>query len=209
MHERKLRKELKKLSVQSWPSRDRLVVFSDVFDDVCEDSPVFGRILREIKVFPFPLVESVHYAKHFFSFAVVIFYCYLVHWTNTVVEELASGKMRETRVRGCLKKRFCRLQQEARRALQENEQVRNELQNVPDFLDPEDIDVKKLCCKGAAISCSDGPVQSKRLQVLNTRREIRQLEKEIKEKLVPLATTTTTEKRIKDVKTDNEADSLK
>ncbi|CAB1453643.1 unnamed protein product [Pleuronectes platessa] len=34
MHERKLQKELKKLSVQSWPSRDRLAVFSDVFDDL-------------------------------------------------------------------------------------------------------------------------------------------------------------------------------
>ncbi|KAI4812867.1 hypothetical protein KUCAC02_024230 [Chaenocephalus aceratus] len=49
IHERKLQKELRRLSAQSWPNRDRLAVFSDVFDDVCEDSPVFGRILREIK----------------------------------------------------------------------------------------------------------------------------------------------------------------
>ncbi|KAG7463291.1 hypothetical protein JOB18_017987 [Solea senegalensis] len=61
MHERKLHKELKKLSAQSWPSRDRLAVFSDVFDDVCECSPVFGRILREIKVFPFPLYPLAHF----------------------------------------------------------------------------------------------------------------------------------------------------
>lgn len=53
--------ELEKLSAQSCPSRDRLVVFSDVFDDVCEGSPVFGRILREIKVFPFPLYPLAHF----------------------------------------------------------------------------------------------------------------------------------------------------
>lgn len=52
---------LKKLSGLSWPSRDRLAVFSDVFDDVCEGSPVFGRILREIKVFPFPLYPLAHF----------------------------------------------------------------------------------------------------------------------------------------------------
>ncbi|XP_029376906.1 uncharacterized protein LOC115055325 [Echeneis naucrates] len=32
-HERKPQEELRKLSVQIWPSRDRLAVFSDVFDD--------------------------------------------------------------------------------------------------------------------------------------------------------------------------------
>lgn len=53
--------KLEKLSAQSCPSRDRLVVFSDVFDDVCEGSPVFGRILREIKVFPFPLHPLAHF----------------------------------------------------------------------------------------------------------------------------------------------------
>lgn len=56
-----LTQELKKLSALSWPSRDRLAVFSDVFDDVCEAWPVFGRILREIKVFPFPLYPLAHF----------------------------------------------------------------------------------------------------------------------------------------------------
>lgn len=55
--------ELQKLSAQSWPSRDHLVVFTDVFDDVSEGSSVFGRILREIKVvfFPFPLYQLAHF----------------------------------------------------------------------------------------------------------------------------------------------------
>lgn len=48
-------------SVQSWPSRDRLSVCGDVFDDVCEGLPLFGRILREIKVFPFPLYPLAHF----------------------------------------------------------------------------------------------------------------------------------------------------
>ncbi|CAB1311747.1 unnamed protein product, partial [Coregonus sp. 'balchen'] len=49
VYEWKLEKELRRLSDQSRPSRDRLGVFSDVFNDVCEGSPVFRDILREIK----------------------------------------------------------------------------------------------------------------------------------------------------------------
>ena len=52
---------------------------------------------------------------------------------------------------------------------------------------------------GAATGCAD-TVHSKRLQVLNTWREIRQLEEEIKEKLVSAATTTATERCIKELK---------
>uniref|UniRef100_A0A3P8TDF8 Translin-associated factor X-interacting protein 1 N-terminal domain-containing protein n=1 Tax=Amphiprion percula TaxID=161767 RepID=A0A3P8TDF8_AMPPE len=113
MHERKLQKELSKLSAQSRPSRERLAVFSDVFDDVCEGSPVFGRILREIKVFPFPLYP-----------------------------------------------------------LQDS---------------------------GPDIVCTDS-ILFRRLEVLNTWEEIQQLEEEIKEKLVPTATTAVTEGCIKDQK---------
>uniref|UniRef100_A0A8C4E322 Translin-associated factor X-interacting protein 1 N-terminal domain-containing protein n=1 Tax=Dicentrarchus labrax TaxID=13489 RepID=A0A8C4E322_DICLA len=174
MHERKLQKELKKLSVQSWPTRDRLVVFSDVFDDVCEGSPVFGRILREIK-------------------------------PNTSLRDLGSSKVREMELEDA-EQEVCRLEQEARRALEENKLVRNQLQNVQAIVGPEDSDMKSTSLSGlqdggSAIGCT-GCLQSKRLQVLNMWREIRQLEEEIKEKLVSAATTTSTERRIKDIKTE-------
>lgn len=49
------------VSAELAPNRYRLMVFSDVFDDVCDSSPVFGGILREIKVFPFPLHPLTHF----------------------------------------------------------------------------------------------------------------------------------------------------
>ncbi|KAA8583939.1 hypothetical protein FQN60_015147 [Etheostoma spectabile] len=168
MHERKLQKELSRLSVHSWPSRDRLAVFSDVFDDVCEGSPVFGRILREIKLL------------------------------DTSLKDLGNGKVRQMELEDAEKEVF-RLEQEARRALEENKRVRNESQNVPAIIGPEDSDMKNPYVSGLQDSCTNN-LQSKRLQVLNTWREIQQLEEEIKEKLVSSVTTTATAGRIKDLK---------
>ncbi|XP_044071424.1 uncharacterized protein C6orf118-like isoform X5 [Siniperca chuatsi] len=195
MHERKLQKELKKLSAQSWPSRDRLVVFSDVFDDVCEGSPVFGRILREIKT------DYDLYVNHMMASQSSLHDMS----QNTSHEDLGNGKVREMELEDA-EKEVCRLEQEARRALEENIRVRNELQNVPAIINPEDIDMKnaslsRLQDRGTAIGCTNC-VQSKRLQVLNTWREIQQLEEEIKEKLVSTVTTTANERRIKDLKTE-------
>ncbi|XP_076598740.1 uncharacterized protein C6orf118-like [Chaetodon auriga] len=195
MHERKLQKELKKLSAQSWPSRDHLVVFSDVFDDVCEGSPVFGRILREIKT------DYDLYANHLMASQS------LLHDTllNASLKELGNGKVREMELEDA-EKEVCRLEQQARGALEENKQARNELLNVPAILSPEDSIMKNTSLSGLqdmgnAIGHTSS-IQAKRLQVLNTWREIQQLEEEIKERLVSTATTAATERRIKDLKTE-------
>ncbi|XP_038593146.1 uncharacterized protein C6orf118-like [Micropterus salmoides] len=189
MHERKLQKELKKLSVQSWPSRDRLVVFSDVFDDVCEGSPVFGRILREIKT------DYDLYVNHMMASQSSL--------QDMSLKGLGNGKVWQMELEDA-EKEVCRLEQKARRALEENKRVRNELQNVPATTGPEDSGMKSTSLSGlqdTEISCTNS-VRSKRLQVLNTCREIQQLEEEIKEKLVSTVTTTATERRIKDLKAE-------
>ncbi|KAI4900284.1 hypothetical protein NFI96_027459, partial [Prochilodus magdalenae] len=49
-HQRKLQQELGKVPACRGPSTERLAVFSDVFSDVCDGSPAFGSILREIKM---------------------------------------------------------------------------------------------------------------------------------------------------------------
>nr|XP_046257382.1 uncharacterized protein C6orf118-like [Scatophagus argus] len=194
--ERKLQKELKKLSAQSWPSRDRLVVFSDVFDDVCEDSPVFGRILREIKT------DYDLYANHMMDSHSSLYDML----QTTPREELGNGKVRHVELEDAKKEVF-QLEKEARRALEENKRVREELQNVPARnIGPEDNDMMNtslsaLQDREAAIGCT-GSIRSKRLLVLNMWREIQQLEEEIEEKLVSIATTTATEKCIKDLKTE-------
>uniref|UniRef100_A0A8C6L7B9 Translin-associated factor X-interacting protein 1 N-terminal domain-containing protein n=1 Tax=Nothobranchius furzeri TaxID=105023 RepID=A0A8C6L7B9_NOTFU len=108
--EQKLQKELKKLSVQSRPSRDRLAVFSDVFDDVCEGSPVFGHILREIKCSQ-PLSDSVK---------------------DTDVKEMGEKELDNA------PKQVCMLEQEARRALEEKKRFQHELQKISAVIGSED-----------------------------------------------------------------------
>uniref|UniRef100_A0A4W6D397 Translin-associated factor X-interacting protein 1 N-terminal domain-containing protein n=1 Tax=Lates calcarifer TaxID=8187 RepID=A0A4W6D397_LATCA len=182
MHERKLQKELKKLSVQSWPSRDRLAVFSDVFDDVCESSPVFGRILREIKVFPFPLYPLTY---------VVV----LLQSLNTSLEGLDNSKVREMELEDA-EKEVSRLEEEARRSLQ---CVHAWLLCVW-----TDVSLSGLQDSGTTRGTTNS-IQFKKLQVLNLWQEIQQLEEEIKERMVSTVTTTATERRIKEIKVVDQA----
>ncbi|XP_029306230.1 uncharacterized protein C6orf118-like isoform X2 [Cottoperca gobio] len=186
MHDRKLQKELRRLSAQSWPSRDRLAVFSDVFDDVCEGSPVFGRILREIKTDYDSYVNHLM-ASHGMSL-------------DTSLKDLANGKVSQMELEDA-EKEVCSLEQEAGRALQENIRVRNKSQNVPATVGPEDSDTKNTCLSGLQDRGTNS-VQSKRLQVLNTWREIQHLEEEMKETPVSSVTNMATERPIKDLKTE-------
>ncbi|XP_070834170.1 uncharacterized protein C6orf118-like [Chaetodon trifascialis] len=124
---------------------------------------------------------------------------------NASLRELGNGKEREMELEDA-EKEVCRLEQEARGALEENKRARNELQNVPATLSPEDSIMKNTSLSGLqdvgnAIGHTSS-IQAKRLQVSNTGREIRQLEEEIRERLVSTATTTATERHIKDLKTE-------
>ncbi|XP_067380396.1 uncharacterized protein C6orf118-like isoform X1 [Channa argus] len=187
-HERKLQKELEKLPVQSWPCRDRLAVFSDVFDDVCESSPVFGRILREIKT------DYDFYVNHMMASQSPVHNMSL----NTTYDGPGNSKIRELELEDA-EKEVCRLDQETRRVLEEKKRMQNELQTVPVMTGPEDSDMKNTSLSGlqdsgtANLYC----VQSKRVKVLNMWRENQQLEDEIKEKLLTTVTTTASERCIK------------
>ncbi|XP_047459493.1 uncharacterized protein LOC125019036 [Mugil cephalus] len=195
VHERKLQKELSKLSAQSWPCRDRLAVFSDVFDDVCEGSPVFGRILREIKT------DYDLYVNHLMD-------SYSTHHSkskNTSPKYLSNVKVKQMELDDA-EEEVRRLEQEARKALEENKRVRRELQNVPAITGLEDnyrnnVSLLELEDSDCAIDCTDS-VRSMRFQVLSVWKEIQRLEEEIKEKTVSATTTAAIERRIKDNKTD-------
>uniref|UniRef100_A0A3Q2SWK6 Translin-associated factor X-interacting protein 1 N-terminal domain-containing protein n=1 Tax=Fundulus heteroclitus TaxID=8078 RepID=A0A3Q2SWK6_FUNHE len=112
-----LTQELKKLSALSWPSRDRLAVFSDVFDDVCEGSPVFGRILREIKT-EYDLYISVLMDSHSSQDHVAS-----VKDTGEITRSDKEVEEAGNEVRS--------LEEKARRAAEENERVQDELKNLP------------------------------------------------------------------------------
>ncbi|XP_037322026.1 uncharacterized protein C6orf118-like isoform X2 [Pungitius pungitius] len=193
VHERKLQKELERLSAQSCPGRDRLAVFTDVFDDVCEGSPVFGRILREIKT------EYDMYVNHLMASQPLLQNVSL----ETSLKGPGNDKVRQTDLEDSEKEVF-RLEQEAKGALEENKRARNESKNIPATIGPEDGDTTNASLSGLRDGGLDAghstSVRSKRLQVLNTWRENQQLEEELEEMLVSSGTTTATQRCIKDLK---------
>ncbi|TNN66697.1 hypothetical protein EYF80_023086 [Liparis tanakae] len=195
MHERKLQKGLRRLSAQSWPSRDRLAVFSDVFDDVCEGSPVFGRILREIKT-DYDLYANSLMASQSLRHKKSL---------GTSLRYLGNDKGRQMELKDAIKEVF-RLEQEFQSAQEENKRVRDESHNVPAPVGPEDGDMTNTSLSGlrdgGTAHGPAGSVQSKRLQVLITWRENQRLEEELKEKPVSFGEITATELCIKDVKTE-------
>ncbi|CAJ1067785.1 uncharacterized protein C6orf118-like [Xyrichtys novacula] len=178
-HERKLQKELQKLSEHSRPSRDRLAAFSDVFDDVCESSPVFGRILREIKT------DYDLYVDHLMA-------SQPQHSSLKVSpEDVCRAKLREMQLEEAGKE-VHDLEQEVRGALEENQRARNDSHKLTANVDLEERERTELR--------TDVSVQSKRLQLFDVWREIQLLEEEMEEKLVPEATIAAADGQTRDVK---------
>ncbi|CAJ1067787.1 uncharacterized protein C6orf118-like [Xyrichtys novacula] len=175
-HERKLQK---KLSEHSRPSRDRLAAFSDVFDDVCESSPVFGRILREIKT------DYDLYVDHLMA-------SQPQHSSLKVSpEDVCRAKLREMQLEEAGKE-VHDLEQEVRGALEENQRARNDSHKLTANVDLEERERTELR--------TDVSVQSKRLQLFDVWREIQLLEEEMEEKLVPEATIAAADGQTRDVK---------
>ncbi|XP_041107604.1 uncharacterized protein C6orf118-like [Polyodon spathula] len=136
-HEEKLVQELMKISSASWPSFTCLQVFRDIFNDICNESRVFGGILTQIKTEYELYLESI-----------------LDNQSAVQHESL------QTQLRGMEKKavitqevegarqEVLRQQEIARKALEENEQLRNMLQfelSKPGTLEEEGKQ-NHMCC---------------------------------------------------------------
>nr|XP_054606157.1 uncharacterized protein LOC107375589 isoform X2 [Nothobranchius furzeri] len=173
--EQKLQKELKKLSVQSRPSRDRLAVFSDVFDDADYDLYA-NHLIRShsstLNMCSQPLSDSVK---------------------DTDVKEMGEKELDNA------PKQVCMLEQEARRALEEKKRFQHELQKISAVIGSED----NLKNTSLSMLQDSANIPQLRLQVLKIRKEIQDLEKEIGENLVYDVRTSATERRIKEVKTES------
>ncbi|XP_047207368.1 uncharacterized protein C6orf118-like isoform X1 [Girardinichthys multiradiatus] len=191
---RKLQKELKKLSGLSWPSRDRLAVFSDVFDDVCEGSPVFGRILREIKA-EYDLYINHLMDSHSSRDNVTL---------QALIQDIGEIKISDKDKVDYAEKEVCRLEEEVRGTLEENKRVQDELNNLLAVIQQSSIKNTSLSRNedsGAAIDHTS-IVQFRRLQVLNVLEEIQQLEGELQTKLASTVAAAASERRVKDLKTE-------
>ncbi|XP_071247474.1 uncharacterized protein C6orf118-like [Salvelinus alpinus] len=195
VYEWKLEKELRRLSDQSCPSRDRLGVFSDVFNDVCEGSPVFRDILREIKtdydLYLNSILDSQTSLQDLSELAPL-----------SVLALVGAEDLEEAG------NEVSRLGEEAQRALEENERVRNQFQNGRDRVMeiPEDTGLRKETTLPGLMNPGEGAVsfidrvQPKRRQVWIVWEEVQLLQKELKEKMVSIITTGATERCIRDSK---------
>ncbi|XP_047667922.1 uncharacterized protein C6orf118 isoform X3 [Tachysurus fulvidraco] len=169
-HERRLQQALRKLPASGGPCRKRLAVFSDVFDDVCDGSPAFGSVLREIK-------------SASTSFGV-----------STEATELKK-----------VVSRVLSLEQEARRALEENHRARIECEDaLVDQKGNESCEPVGQCdevvfagVNPCALS-SVSQVEAKRQQVWKVWDEVQMLQKDIRETMVSTVTTSALENCIRD-----------
>ncbi|KAK1171019.1 hypothetical protein AOXY_G8001, partial [Acipenser oxyrinchus oxyrinchus] len=202
-HEEKLVQELKKISSASWPSFTCLQIFRDIFNDICNESHVFGGILTQIKTEYELYLESV--------------------LDN---QPAVQHQSLQDQVRGMEKKAVITQEVEGARqevlsqqeiawkALEENEQLRNVLQfelSKPGTLEEEGKQNHICSCK-KHISALDTKeehtataaelVQSKRRQIQAVWDEIQELKKNIKDTMVPIVITNTTEKCIRDTKAE-------
>ncbi|XP_041747084.1 uncharacterized protein C6orf118 [Coregonus clupeaformis] len=195
VYEWKLEKELRRLSDQSRPSRDRLGVFSDVFNDVCEGSPVFRDILREIKTDYDLYLNSILDSQTSLEDLSVL----------APLGGLAIVGAEDLEEAG---NEVSRLGEEAQRALEENDRVRNQFQNARDRVMeiPDDKGLRKEATLPGLIRPGEGAVsfidrvQPKRRQAWIMWEEVQLLQKELKEKMVSIVTTGATERCIRDSK---------
>ncbi|XP_006638867.3 uncharacterized protein C6orf118 isoform X1 [Lepisosteus oculatus] len=193
---RKLDRELKKLSSTDGPSYSHLKVFSDIFSDVCNGSQVFGELLKEIKM------EYDFYLNSLLESQPALQLMPLVEEIQRTQSQFVMTQDVELATEEVL-----RLGETAKRALEENEQLRNELQievSKPGSLDEKEIhkdNVQTMKHKEITL-CTLDHIQHMRYQVWAAWEEVRELEREIKEKMVSTITTGTTERCIRDSKAE-------
>ncbi|XP_030628103.1 uncharacterized protein C6orf118-like [Chanos chanos] len=203
--ESKLERELRKLSVQTGVNRDCLGVFRDVFDDVCNASPMFGDILREIKTeYDLYLNATLQSQSSPLDMSII-----------TLLGEPAGAAELEDSA-----KEVSSLEEEARKALEENDRVRNEFEkakgSVKESLekrggtqscnlgshdvsseDNEEVTSSGLTQGETELSSID-QLQLKTRRMWKVWEEVKRLEEEMKKKMVPSDTVSSTERWIRE-----------
>ncbi|XP_017318923.1 uncharacterized protein C6orf118 [Ictalurus punctatus] len=196
-HEHRLQQALRKLPAGGGPCRERLAIFSEVFDDVCDGSPVFGSVLREIKT------EYDLYMKS------------LLFSQSPLQDKSACtpfGASTEARKLKDAARQVLLLEQEARSSLEENDSIRREYEDAQAkaLVDQkEDGRGSESCDTGqrdeVAFSevkqcelSSIAQVEAKRQQVWKVWNEVQSLQKDIRETMVSTVTTSALENCIRD-----------
>ncbi|KAL7890331.1 hypothetical protein AOLI_G00025890 [Acnodon oligacanthus] len=207
-HQRKLQQELRKVPACRGPCTERLAVLSDVFGDVCDGSPAFGSILREIKMEYDLYLNSVVSSQSTFQHTAAFLHSGVFP---------GSGALEEA------EQQVSSLEEKARRALEENDRVRAELEDLQ-AIDLENQQEEVTGSEGSdAGHCgltaveeglfpdvkqsetevsSMTQVEAKRQEVWRVWKEVQSLQKEIRETMVSTVTTSSLEGSIQDTKAE-------
>uniref|UniRef100_H3A5P7 Translin-associated factor X-interacting protein 1 N-terminal domain-containing protein n=1 Tax=Latimeria chalumnae TaxID=7897 RepID=H3A5P7_LATCH len=174
-HERKLRNELMKIGLVCRPHFGRLQVFRDVFGDICNESILCGDILKEIKKEYDVYLEALLDSQPAAQYQTLQAQLQTLERRAVSTEEVKEAMLR---VRA--------LEQEARDALQRNEEIRNELESELLVSKPPDEDGGKK--RGISNSYLENigiadQVQAKRCRILIILEELQELKKDIRENM--------------------------
>ncbi|OCT77979.1 uncharacterized protein C6orf118 [Xenopus laevis] len=196
--QRKLEKKLLKIGHVTPPHFERLKVFSEIFEDICKNSSIFGNILRQIKSAYELNIGNLLDAQSPIQ-------------TERLMAEISGMKKRvvETQDVEDALQAVRRLEQEAYIALERNEQLRNNLKAELARSAKKDIETAKEVLqppvkesnKPNIASLSD-KFESKRCEILAINAEIQGLEEEIKMNMTHAVNAKLLERHIKDVQAE-------
>nr|XP_003466425.1 uncharacterized protein C6orf118 homolog [Cavia porcellus] len=193
-HEKKLEAELQKICTCDSQQFNRLQVFGEVFEDICNSSLIFGNLLKEIKneyeLYMAILLDSQPTKQ--------------IKMLQAEIQGLEKGPVRPEDVDEA-KKELRRLVQATKAALEHNDMLRNELEMECKLLQSakeKSGSSQKTIIDEEQLTLTE-KVEKKRREILNKWDEIQALETQIKTALVHTSILDVTESKIKSI--ENEA----
>ncbi|XP_035296334.1 uncharacterized protein C6orf118 homolog isoform X1 [Cricetulus griseus] len=192
-HEKKLKEELEKICTCNPQQFNRLQVFGEIFEDICNSSLIFGDLLKEVKdeyeLYMAALLDSQPTAQYKRLLA--------------EVKGLEKSPVHSTDIDQA-RERLRKLQQAAVAALQHNNRLRNELES-------ESVLLQSAKEKSESFHRSRNDedkltliekVEKRRCEIMEKWDEIKALEKHIKETMVHSRVSDITENGIKSVENE-------
>ncbi|XP_078261996.1 uncharacterized protein C6orf118-like [Rhinoraja longicauda] len=187
-HEWKLAHELMKLGHHSGPNLRRLQIFSEVFEDICQDTTTFRNILREIKV---------EYDRYLASLLEV----QPMNEHKNLQAELQVMENRPVKTHQVeeVRQRVLNLEQEAKRTLQRNDELRGELERELSKPKQQEVQpvVRPVKAKDYELSITE-KVLSLRSKIFQITAQIQELEMELKQSMVPSTVTNAMQSSLRD-----------
>ncbi|XP_020726727.2 uncharacterized protein C6orf118 homolog isoform X1 [Odocoileus virginianus] len=192
-HEKKLEQELQKICVCDPEEFNRLQVFGEVFEDICNSSLIFGDILKEIKeeyeLYMLLLLKN-HPTEEYKSLL-------------AEVQSLKKGKVKTADVQRA-KEELRTLVTAIKAALDHNDRLRNELEQERVLLEAtrnRAESPERKIVKEENLTLLE-KVGKKRCEVLHKWDEIQALEREMKTTFVHTGILQITESKIKSLETE-------